>query len=76
MRLLKLFAGCLAAASMAMASNASATQPYEDYSKHLESARNLSATGDGLMGESVSLYNGATEFTSTASPATTGCQCS
>jgi len=39
-----------------------AAQPYQEYRKHIESAQTLTALTDGLMGDSVSLFNGATEF--------------
>ena len=42
-----------------------AAQPYQEYRKHIESAQNITALTDDLMGDSVSLYNGATEFTAT-----------
>ncbi|MBW8850752.1 MAG: hypothetical protein JF600_08220, partial [Xanthomonadales bacterium] len=41
---------------------AQAAQPYQEYRKHIESAQTLTALTDGLMGDSVSLFNGATEF--------------
>ena len=56
---------CLAAVSMATAFGAHAAQPFEEYSKHIESAQKLTALDDSLMGDSISLYNGATEFRAT-----------
>ena len=44
---------------------ARAAQPYQEYRKHIESAQTLTALTDGLMGDSVSLFNGATEFAAT-----------
>jgi len=41
---------------------ASAIEPYQEYRKHIESAQNLTALKDDLMGDSVSLYNGKTDF--------------
>lgn len=65
MGMVRVVASCLAAASLVMAFDVRATQPYEEYSKHIESAQNLTALDDNLMGDNVSLYNGATEFTAT-----------
>lgn len=39
-----------------------AAEPYQEYRKHIESAQTITALTDDLMGDSVSLYNGATEF--------------
>lgn len=39
-----------------------ASEPYQEYRKHIESAQTITALTDDLMGDSVSLYNGATEF--------------
>lgn len=44
------------------AGTVSAVQPYQEYRKLIESAQNLTALKDDLFGESVSLYNGKTEF--------------
>jgi len=46
----------------ASAGQAAAIEPYQEYRKHIESAQNLTALKDDLMGESVSPYNGQTEF--------------
>lgn len=39
-----------------------AVEPYQEYRKLIESAQNLTVLKDDLFGESVSLYNGKTEF--------------
>jgi len=44
------------------ANQAAAIEPYQEYRKHIESAQNLTALKDDLMGDNVSLYNGKTEF--------------
>lgn len=44
---------------------ANAVQPYQEYRKLIETAQNLTALKDDLFGESVSLYNGQTEFSVT-----------
>ena len=46
----------------AAAGNVSAVEPYQEYRKLIESAQNLTALKDDLFGDSVSLYNGKTEF--------------
>ncbi|WP_249405158.1 RHS repeat protein [Stenotrophomonas sp. CFBP 13725] len=46
----------------ACATQAVAIEPYQEYRKHIESAQNLTALKDDLMGDSVSPYNGQTEF--------------
>ena len=65
MGLVRTLACCLMAASMTAAFDVQAKQPYEENSKSIEGAQNQTALDDGLMGDSVSLYNGATEFTAT-----------
>lgn len=45
-----------------IATTTHATEPYQEYRKHVESAQNITALTDALMGDSVSLYNGATQF--------------
>lgn len=45
-----------------VAGSVSAVEPYQEYRKLIESAQNLTALKDDLFGESVSLYNGKTEF--------------
>lgn len=45
--------------------SANAVEPYQEYRKLIESAQNLTALKDDLFGESVSLYNGQTEFSVT-----------
>lgn len=42
-----------------------AAQPYQEYRKHIESAQQITALNDELMGDNVSLFNGATEFNAT-----------
>src|SRR5688572_27336309 len=42
-----------------------AVEPYEEYHKRVESSQTITALTDNLMGDSVSLYNGATEFSVT-----------
>jgi YD repeat-containing protein len=42
-----------------------AVEPYQEYRKRIESAQTITALGDDLLGDSISLYNGATEFTAT-----------
>ncbi|HJW46961.1 MAG TPA: wall associated protein, partial [Lysobacter sp.] len=44
---------------------AQAVEPYQEYRKRVESAQTITALSDDLLGDSVSLYNGATEFTAT-----------
>lgn len=44
---------------------ARAIEPFVEYRKHVEAAQTLTALNDQLMGDSVSLYNGATEFSAT-----------
>jgi YD repeat-containing protein len=62
----QLFAsGLVALAGLAAWSAAFAAQPYQEYRKHVEAAQTITALTDELMGDSVSLYNGATEFTAT-----------
>jgi len=39
-----------------------AAEPYQEYNKRIESAQTLTALKSDLMGDSVSLYNGVTEF--------------
>lgn len=63
---MKHFSGCTRAALVFIAgvcaSQAAAIEPYQEYRKHIESAQNLTALKDDLMGDSVSPYNGQTEF--------------
>lgn len=40
----------------------SGIEPYIEYRKRVETAQNISPLDDGLFGDQVSLYNGATEF--------------
>ena len=47
---------------MAICLSSQAAEPYQEYRKHIESAQTITALTDDLMGDSVSLYNGATEF--------------
>ncbi len=42
--------------------SAYAVEPYQEYRKLIETAQNLTALKDDLFGESISLYNGQTEF--------------
>ncbi|WP_367380706.1 RHS repeat protein [Stenotrophomonas cyclobalanopsidis] len=42
-----------------------AAEPYQEYNKRIETAQSLTALKDGLMGDSISLYNGVTEFSVT-----------
>ncbi|MGH8052171.1 MAG: hypothetical protein ACREPB_16030, partial [Arenimonas sp.] len=44
------------------AQTAMGTQPFEEYSKRIKSAQNVAPLSSNLFGESISLYNGATEF--------------
>lgn len=46
-------------------SGAWGSEPYQDYRKRIESSQNLTALSDTLFGESISLYNGKTEFSAT-----------
>lgn len=62
MKLTRILAGGLLAA---VAMGAHAVAPYHEYSKHVEGAQTLTALNDELMGDSISLYNGATEFSVT-----------
>lgn len=39
-----------------------ATEPYQEYRKRIESSQNITALKSSLFGESVSLYNGKTDF--------------
>ncbi|MDR6840427.1 hypothetical protein [Pseudoxanthomonas sacheonensis] len=58
--------GLLLLGSLALVSlQAGAVEPYQEYNKRIESAQNITALNDQLMGDSVSLYNGATEFSAT-----------
>ncbi len=41
------------------------TQPYEEYDKRTKGAQQVSPLSDGLFGDSVSLYNGSTDFSQT-----------
>ncbi len=41
---------------------AGAVEPYQEYRKRIEAAQNMTALTNGLFGESVSLYNGKTDF--------------
>lgn len=43
----------------------SASEPYQDYRKRIESSQNITALNDGLFGDVISLYNGKTEFSVT-----------
>lgn len=52
----------LAAVGVATCVTSQAAEPYQEYRKHIESAQTITALTDDLMGDSVSLYNGATEF--------------
>lgn len=61
-RWITVLAGCVLAT---VATHARAVEPYQEYHKHIETAQSLTALTDELMGDSVSLYNGATEFTAT-----------
>lgn len=45
-----------------MASSSAGIEPYLEYQKHIEASQNLSPLDGGMFGESVSLYNGSTEF--------------
>lgn len=59
---------CRTAAALVLcvsAGTVSAVEPYQEYRKLIESAQNLTALKDDLFGESVSLYNGKTEFSVT-----------
>jgi hypothetical protein len=62
MTLKTLAAAGLAVAFACLALGARAVEPYQEYRKHIEGAQTLTALTDELMGDSVSLYNGATEF--------------
>ncbi len=42
--------------------SALAVEPYQEYRKRIEAAQNMTALKDDLFGESVSLYNGKTDF--------------
>ncbi len=41
---------------------AAAVEPYQEYAQKLRAAQQLTALDDGLFGDSVSLFNGGTEF--------------
>lgn len=41
---------------------AGAVEPYQEYHKRIEAAQSLTALKNDLMGDSVSLYNGVTDF--------------
>lgn len=58
----RVVATLFAAAFMLVAGSSLAVEPYQEYHKRVESAQTLTALSDDLMGDSVSLYNGATEF--------------
>ena len=42
-----------------------AVEPYQEYSKRIQTAQNMTALKNDLFGESVSLYNGKTDFSVT-----------
>ena len=65
MRCERVAAAFVAALGIVSAFQAGAVEPYQEYSKRIESAQTITALTDQLMGDSVSLYNGATEFTAT-----------
>ncbi|QNN76844.1 hypothetical protein IAE60_12940 [Pseudoxanthomonas mexicana] len=44
---------------------AHAVEPYQEYRKRIESSQRLTAFTDQMMGDSISLYNGSTEFSLT-----------
>ena len=44
---------------------AAAIEPYQEYRKRIESAQNLTALNDNMFGDSVSLFNGKTDFSNT-----------
>ncbi|MCF7223231.1 RHS repeat domain-containing protein [Marilutibacter chinensis] len=50
------------AALVAVSGSALAIEPYQEYRKRVEAAQNLTALKSDLFGDSVSLYNGKTEF--------------
>lgn len=50
---------------VAVCGQATAIEVYQEYRKRIESAQNLTALKNDLFGESVSLYNGKTDFTVT-----------
>lgn len=51
-----------AALAMHTAAAATAVEPYQEYSQKVRAAQQLSSLDDGLFGDSVSLFNGGTEF--------------
>lgn len=53
----------LFAALLAPVLHAADVQPYQEYSKRVKGAEQVSSLSDQLFGENVSLYNGATDFT-------------
>lgn len=48
-----------------MLSRADAAEPYQEYNKRIEAAQTLTALKSELMGDSVSVYNGVTDFSVT-----------
>jgi len=48
-----------------LAHECKAAEPYQEYSKRIEAAQTLTALKSELMGDSVSVYNGATDFSIT-----------
>ncbi|WP_457319483.1 hypothetical protein [Stenotrophomonas sp. P5_B8] len=52
----------MAAVLCMMLSEVGAVEPYQEYSKRVEAAQTLTALKSELMGDSVSVYNGATDF--------------
>lgn len=55
----------VAAVLCMMLSEVGAVEPYQEYSKRVEAAQTLTALKSELMGDSVSVYNGATDFSVT-----------
>ncbi|WP_367346186.1 RHS repeat protein [Stenotrophomonas bentonitica] len=49
----------------AVAATSRGAEPYQEYSKRIEAAQTLTALKSELMGDSVSVYNGATDFSVT-----------
>lgn len=57
--------GVVAGLAATLAPQSQAVEPQHEYRKRVEASQSISRLGGDLMGEVVSLYNGATEFTAT-----------
>lgn len=66
MEALRSFTGLMLGVGLcAVAATSRGAEPYQEYSKRIEAAQTLTALKSELMGDSVSVYNGATDFSVT-----------